>query len=236
MNEITKAILEYIRRNRVSSVEVADALGKEGVLEGLNSLSPGHHVAGVLSYIPAYGESNWPVHDAAQHIPEERIVYVDAIGCGERAIFGDIVAKYLLLYKRSLAVVVNGRVRDVHRLRKEEYPIWTKGGSPLGCFNHNVALDDETSAVIGARRAALEGSIIVCDDSGCTVIESSRLTDETLKRLEFIELQEDIWYFCIDTLKLSTFETICEKAYLKHRELLPETLREQLEAMEKALK
>jgi peptide-methionine (S)-S-oxide reductase len=36
-----------------------------------------------------------------------------------------------------------------------------------------------------------------------------QINEELLSKLEFIELQEDIWYYCIDTLKWSTYKTIC---------------------------
>ena len=46
------------------------------------------------------------------------------------AIFGDIVAKYLLLYKGSEGIIVNGFVRDVHTLIKEiSHLVWC---DPIG--------------------------------------------------------------------------------------------------------
>ena len=37
------------------------------------------------------------------------------------------------------------------------------------------------------------------------------INQNTLDRLHFIELQEDIWFYCLDTLKWSTYKTICKK-------------------------
>jgi len=39
-----------------------------------------------------------------------------------------------------------------------------------------------------------------------------------LKRLEFVEAQEDIWYECVDRRKWSTFDTVCLKKYLQIKE------------------
>ncbi len=73
---------------------------------------------------------------------------------------------------------------------------------------------------------------MVCDDSGCTVISKDRINQETYDRLEFIELQEDIWFYCLDTLKWSTYKTICEKAYLKDKDVLPQILKNRLKKYE----
>ena len=70
---------------------------------------------------------------------------------------------------------------------------------------------------------------MVCDDSGCTIITKENINENFYKKLEFIELQEDIWYYCVDTLKWSTFETICLKNYLKDDNVLPKILKDKLE-------
>ena len=154
---------------------------------------------------------------------------VDTFQCEDRAIFGDLVAKSLLLYGGAKGIVVNGALRDIHRLKKENYPIWCKGVSPIGCFNKDVQLRQEVEEYRASRRLKFSDAIFVADDSGCVVIEKAEQSEEFIEKLEFIELQEDIWYFCIDTLKLSTYETICKKSYLKTPELLPAALNKRLE-------
>lgn len=221
-------IVTYIDKNRVSTVEVADALNKTGVIDEIKILNPGHFVAGKVNYIYTYNESNWPLHEQIQHIEEDSIVFVDTFNCKNRAAFGDLVSKYLILYKKAKGVIVNGYLRDGHRLRKENYPIWCKGVTPLGCFNSKVDMDDGLKQIIMERRKLFTGAIIVCDDSGCTMIESGLINNDLIKRLEFIELQEDIWYFCIDTLKMSTYDTICLKKYLDEKNLLIERLKEKM--------
>jgi regulator of RNase E activity RraA len=225
-------LLSTIRRNRISSVEIADAQSKTGVQEGLSALNAGHYAAGQIEYVFTHSESNWPLHKQIESVREDTILYVDAIGCGDRAVLGDIVSKYLFVYRRISALVINGLVRDAHRLRKENYPIWVRGVTPLGCFNKDVPVTAEIDRVATERRELFQGSILVCDDSGCTLIQRNNLTAEMNKKLEFIELQEDIWYFCTDTLKWSTYETICLKKYLEQKDVLPESLIERLREFE----
>lgn len=229
-------IVQYIAQNRISTVEIADALNKTGVLEGFTALNPGHFAVGPVYYCYAYGESNWSVHEQVQRAPADSIVFVDAFDCGQRAIFGDLVAKYILLYRKARAVVVNGTVRDAHRLRKENYPIWCTGATPLGCFNRDVPLTPDVRQRAEARRREFENSVLVADDSGCTLISGSLMNANLFKKLEFIERQEDIWYFCTDTLKMSTYETVCLKRYLGERKRLPRQLDSILDELEKVSK
>ena len=228
MSDPLLQIVDTLRRNRISTVEVADALGKIGVQPKLRRLNSRHFQAGRVSYVPTWDESNWPLHEGIATVAEDTILYVDVFNCGERAVLGDIMCKYLFLYKRIAGLVVNGLVRDSHRLIKENYPIWCLGETPLGCFNREVTASEDLQKTIAERRALFEDSIMVCDDSGCTQIAKENITPTTVRRLEWIEIQEDIWYYCIDTLKWSTFETICQKRYLKEPEVLPASLRARL--------
>lgn len=221
-------IIKTIERNKISSVEIADAFNKTGVLEGIKPFNSGHLVAGKVKYVCTYTESNWPLHEQIIDLEEDVVLFVDAFDCKNRAIFGDIVSKYLFLYKRVKGVIVNGFIRDAHRIRKENYPLWCKGATPLGCFNKQVELTPEIRDYMALQRDYLEGSIAVCDDSGCTIIPKEKHTQDSLDRIEFIELQEDIWYFCLDTLKWDTFTTICKKEYLNHKDILPLHLQEKL--------
>lgn len=231
--EIKERIIDFIKKNRVSSVEVADALGKSGVLAGPKPLATGQHVVGEVQYIYGHSESNWPIHEQGKDVKEGGILYVDTFLCNDKAAFGDIVAKYFLLYKQVEGVVVNGLLRDVHTLKKENYPIWCKGITPLGCYNRDVTLPHSIEEDAETERGYLEGSVMICDDSGVTVISKERLNEDTLSRLEFIELQEDIWFYCLDTLKWSTYKTICEKAYLTDKDVLPQVLKDRLKKFNK---
>lgn len=145
MDEMRKRIIDYLTRNRVSTTEVADALGKKGVLPDLMPINRGFYRAGKIKWIYAYEESNWPVHEQIQELEEDCIVFVDSFGCGDRSIFGELVSKYILLYRQSRAIIIRGKMRDAAALIKENWPIWCNGLSPVGCFNRKPSgqLDEE---------------------------------------------------------------------------------------------
>jgi regulator of RNase E activity RraA len=228
---IKQSIINLIESNRISSTEVADALGKSGVIEGLQPINPNIHVTGEVHYIYAFDETNWPIHEQVQDLPENCFLYVDTFNCNDKAIFGDLVSKYLLLYKKVKGILVQGKMRDIPDLKKFNFAIWCKGFSPLGCYNRNT---EPTSKVIDeAKKRAEEfnGGIMVCDDSGCTLINEDLVNKDTLSKLESIELQEDIWGYCINTLKWSTYDTICLKKYLSNPDVLPEVLRKKVNSI-----
>jgi len=209
--DIIDEIIEYIEENRVSTTEIADVLNKTGEVDfKASSITPRARAVGKVYYAPAFNESNWYTHYFLQDAPKKHIIFVEGVNCGNRAIFGSLVAKYALLYKQAKGLVVSGNLRDVHTLIKEQYPIWCWGTTPIGCFNKDTGMDKE---YYEQRKQELEGAIMVADDSGVVVVKKEQLTKEFLQGLERIELQEDIWFDCIDRLKYSTYETVCLKKY-----------------------
>jgi regulator of RNase E activity RraA len=209
---IQDAIITQIRRNRISTTEIADCMDKSGAIEGVQALNRGHFRVGEVFWTYAYNESNWEHHEQIRQAPEGSIVVTEAFSCGTRAIFGELVAKYLLLYRQVGALVIDAKVRDAPHLMKENWPIWSTGVSPIGCFNrrNEQPLDPDLER---SRRERYGGAIAVCDDSGVVVIPKSLHTQAFLDKLDWIEEQEDIWFDCIDRRKWDTFEAVCLKRY-----------------------
>jgi len=208
------AIIDKLKRNRISSTEVADCLGKTGDIPNIFPLNSGHFKVGEVFWVYAYNESNWEVHEQIRNVKEGNVVIVEAFNCNNRAIFGDLVTKFLLLYRQASAVVVQGKLRDVPHLIKENWPIWYEGPTPIGCFNtKNETPFDQ--AIFKERKEKFDGAIAVCDDSGVVIIPNKYHNEEFLQKLSWIEEQEDIWFDCVDRKKWDTYDTVCLKKYLK---------------------
>lgn len=214
MQTIAEDIIDYLVRNRVSTTEVADCLGKTGVLPKLMPCNQGYYKAGRIKWVYAYDESNWPVHEQICDIEEDRIVFVDTVNCGDRAIFGELVSKYILLYHQSRAIVVNGKMRDAAALIREKWPIWCEGYTPVGCFNRKPENDVDFEWK-NEHFNKYNDAIAVCDDCGVVVIPKDQITIDFLSKLHSIEDQEDIWFDRLDHYKESTFDIVCKKQYLK---------------------
>lgn len=211
--QIRKEIIEYVKRNRVSTTEVADCLGKCGVVEGVLPIVPGLHKVGKIKYVYGFCESNWSIHEQIRDSEEADIIFIDGIEVGNRALIGELVTKYLLLYRKAEAVVLNGLVRDANGIIRMKYAVWSKGVSPVGCFNTKREETEEISKHVKIRKGELDGAIAVCDDTGVVVIPKEKITLEMLGKLEKIEEQEDDWFYCIDRRKWDTFDTVCLKKY-----------------------
>ncbi len=224
-----ESLLEQISINKISSVEVADALKKTGVLNGVHPINHGKYVVGQVYYVCTWLESNWPLHDQIQEVPSGSVVFVDVYECNDRAVLGDIVCKQLFTYQRVQGLVVNGYVRDAHRLIKEDYPIWSKGVTPLGCFNTSKEPNKEVKKFMLERKRIFDQALLVADDSGCTLIQKENQDALLLNSLQHIELQEDIWYYCLDTLKMNSYQIICLKKYIEDTSLLPPVLLDRLQ-------
>jgi regulator of RNase E activity RraA len=211
--EIREKIVQFLRRNRVSTTEVADCLGKTGAIEGIMPVNPGMYAAGVIKYVYAHSESNWPVHEQIRDIPPDHVIIMDSFEVNGRALVGELVTKYLCLYKQSCALVAIGKIRDANDLIKNRYPVWCLGVTPVGCFNNQVQETPEIQSAARERSLFFEGAIAVCDDTGVVIIPKEHITEEFYNKLDYIEQQEDIWFDCIDRKKMNTFETVCLKKY-----------------------
>lgn len=230
---ITSKIIDAIKLNRISTTEVADALGKRGVLHGLQPITPDLHCVGRVKPVFTAYCTNYGIHDQVRDVSPDEVVVVYTHECDGRAIFGDLVSKYITLYRRAAAVAVNGLVRDAARLRRERYPVWSTGVTPLGCYN--VQGEPFPKNEEERIRREVEGGIAVCDDGGVVIIPKDEVNEGMLEKLEKIELQEDIWFYCLNVLKWDTKQIVVDREYLKQSGLLPAAYAEAMKSLEKRL-
>ena len=215
MNNYLQEALNLIEANKISTTEIGDVLGKTGQVEGVHALNRGMFRVGEVKVIYAINNSNYEVHKqlAESDDIKDKILFVYNVNC-DKAVFGDLVCKYILLYKRAKAIVINGKLRDAHTLIKEKYPVWLEDVSPIGCVNRINGPEIDLATWDGIKDK-YDGSIMVCDDSGVVMIPKDKIDEKLITKLNFIEFQEDIWFYCVDTLKMTTFDTVCKKKYLE---------------------
>lgn len=221
-------LADLIVRDRISTTMACDVMGKTGWISGIKPLNSGFHLAGEIKYIFAHSGTNYFLHEQIAGVEEDKIIFVDAINCEERAVFGDIVANYLLQHRRARAIVTNGYMRDVDVLIKENYPIWCVGATPIGCHKVKEPVTPEINQIVSERRKIFENSLLVCDDSGVALITDNWLNDDFKRRIDFIEAQEEVWHYCVNTLKWSTYETVCLQKYLESPDVVPKIMLDKL--------
>lgn len=143
-----KNIIDFIKRNRVSTTELADCMGKSGSIFNVSAINRGHFKVGNLFWVYASGGTNWDVHKQIENVQDGDVVVIETFDTFDKAIFGDLVSKYILLYKQASSIVTNGLLRDAPRLIKENWPIWCKGFNPVGYINEPVTIDDDLKIII----------------------------------------------------------------------------------------
>jgi len=213
---IENNIIEYIRSNRVSTTEVADCMGRTGSIPNIIPINRGHFQVGKVKWVYAHNNSNYSVHEQIRDVCQDEIVLISAFNCNDRGIIGELVAKFLILYKQTAAIVVLGKLRDARCLIKENYPIWAEGFNPAGCFKDKVEFT-VSQEEFDQHKQLYEDSIAVCDDGGVVIIPRQFHTTDFLKKLEDIEAQEDLWFDCLDRRKWDTFDIVCKKRYLEEK-------------------
>lgn len=214
-------IVELIRKNRISTTEIADALGKTGSLPGLLPLNSLKYAVGKVRLIEPMNDSNYILHKEIEAVEPGEVIHIRPIGFSDVAVFGDLVAKYTLLYKQAAAIVVEGNVRDTARLVREQYPIWCMGSNPVGAVNFKTHSEE---AQVGSQQSRINGGIAICDEGGVVIIPANLIDSDLSKKLKHIEALEDLWHYCLNTLKWSTYDIVVKKRYLEDSEDIPSSL------------
>jgi len=221
-------LVDLIERDGISSTMACDVMGKTGWLPGITPLNSGFHIVGEIKYVFAHAGTNYHLHEQVAGIEEDKIIFVDAINCDQRAVFGELVANYLLQHRRARAIVTNGFVRDADVLIKENFPIWCIGATPIGCHKVDEPISDGIAQLVDERKKVYENSLFICDDSGVSQITEDWLHDDFKRRIDFIEAQEEVWHYCVNILKWSTYETVCLQRYLEMPSVIPEAMLDRL--------
>lgn len=214
-NIYTNKIVELILKNRISTTEVADALGKSGSLEGVAPINYGHFIAGKVKSVFPSSNSNADIHKRSSELNPGEILYIKPKRKTDIAYFGELVAKYAILYRQASGIVIEGKVRDLSRLKKENYPIWATGSNPVGATNEETTIEDDQIE---------DDQILVCDDGGVVLIETPLITEGLFKKLIMIEALEDLWGYCLNTLKWNTYDIVVKKRYLIDKRDIPTNL------------
>ncbi len=210
----TKEILKKIAYEKLNSTNIADALGKTGVLEGYVYRGRGQViVSGPARAFTAQNVGNYDLHKFINTVNQGEIVFVDASVCMPKSILGDMVCDYLFGTKRIAGLVVKGSIRDADQIYAKDYPVWSHATNPVGVPNQPLKK-------AGSNKCEIDDGLLVCDQSGVVYVNKNIDHKLLIDNMSFITIQEKIWDYCINILGWSTFETICEKKYLieKHQD------------------
>lgn len=213
MNDISRQIIEYIDEKKMSTEEVSDAMGKIGVVNGAKPIAKGQFAVGLVQYVYTYLDSNWAIHEQIRDLRKDVIVFVDDINVTDKALFGQLVSRFIIQKKNAKAIVTKGWMRDVQGMIEDGTMVWCKDITPIGCFNKKEEITPEIEQVMKKNREYYDGSIAVCDDSGVVIIPKELITEEFLEKLKFLHNQESVWFDCVMNKNWDTYDTVCLKKY-----------------------
>jgi regulator of RNase E activity RraA len=178
---LTKQNIDTLKR--VSTATITTVLLKKGLrnvwMRGSRPLRPGQErlvgPAFTLRFVPAREDlatpASWsnPIstRSAIEAMPEGCIAVVDANGCTDAGIFGDILCARMAKRKVA-ALVTDGVIRDLEGVLGTGLPVWCDGaaapasvagltfvnwGEPIGCggvavFPDDVVVADQDGAVL----------------------------------------------------------------------------------------
>lgn len=214
METAKNKIIQYLEKNKVSTEEIADILGKTGVIKGVYPIKDDQYIVGEIQYVYAYNNSNWPVHEQLRELELDKVLFVDTLFVDDdHAVFGELVSSFIMENKKARAIIVNGSMRDLDGLKKRNYPVWCKGITPIGCFNVQPNRNAEINRQAKAGMEYYDGAIAVCDTSGVVVIPKSDINEEFITRMDSMVEQERIWFECVEQKGWDTYDTVCLKKY-----------------------
>jgi len=193
LDPATKAALE-----KISTATLTTVLLKKGLrnvwMRGTQPLHPGKgRIVGeafTLRFVPAREDlatpASWsnPIstRSAIEAMPAGCIAVVDAMGCTDAGIFGDILCARMA--KRGVAALVtDGVVRDVAGVRGTGLPVFCNGAAaPPSVAGLTFVAWDQPIGCGGV--AVFPGDIVVVDDDGAVLIPQALLADVAKEAVE----------------------------------------------------
>lgn len=178
-------LLELLANNGLTSTlsDILDAMGVAGAIPGsmLKPILANKKIVGpavTLRYMPEPLTPSQSFHERAKAKLADRdayaltepgdVVVIDAGGRGDVSAMGGLST--LVAKKYGLAGnIVDGGVRDVNEMRSLDYPVWSRGITPItGKFRLEAA--EINGPVVCGGVVVHPGDLIAADDTGIVVI------------------------------------------------------------------
>lgn len=181
INRPSKELIEGFKGMQSSSI--GDCMNRMGALnEGIHQINR-KNILGPAFTVKVPSGDNMFIFLAVDQAQEGDILIIDGEGCMERALVGELIAKFAQSKKLG-GIIVNGCIRDYDVLENMEIPVFAKGCSPNGPFRNGPG-ELNTPISIGGK-IINPGDIIVGDADGVVVIkpEDAELLQEETRQLE----------------------------------------------------
>lgn len=144
---------------------------------------------GVAFTVKVPAGDNLMFHKAMDMAQEGDVIVIDAGGCTNRAIFGELMTNYCKL--RGLAgVIVDGSIRDYDAISQMDFPVYARGIVSNGPYKNGPG---EINTVISfGGQVVHPGDIIIGDGDGIIVVQPDEAEGLINKVKKVCAKEEDI--------------------------------------------
>lgn len=171
--------------SKLPCANIADAMDRLGVAEGIHAMWSGAKLAGPAYTIWTRSGDNRAVHQAIDAAQPGDVLVVNGGGDTTRALIGELMATRAV--KRRLGgFVIDGAVRDRELIGELGLPVFARGATPAGPYKNGPGRLLCPVAIGGV--CVLPGDIVLGDGDGvvvvpravgATVLEAAREIEKT---------------------------------------------------------
>lgn len=121
-------------------------------------------------------------------VPAGSIIVIDNQGRSDCTSWGNILTE-VAIKKKILGTVIYGSVRDIDKIKKLGYPVYSTGVFMQSGKNRAIKIRHQIKIKIG-KTEINPNDLIFCDDNGCLVIPN-KILKKVLERAENIKENEN---------------------------------------------
>lgn len=132
---------------------------------------------------------NLMFHKAMDMAQEGDIIVIDSCGTTGRAIFGELMASYLLVRKIG-GIIVDGPIRDYEAISKMDIPVYARGITPNGPYKNGPG--EINTPICCGGQVVMPGDIVIGDADSIVFIPQDEAPALLEKVKKVFQAESDI--------------------------------------------